>query len=314
VPLLTVLLGQDDGPLQPGSSIPNFAFPDEVAEVLGRAVNYSDWRTSANNATGPPWSGDPDAGGADVGDGDAAIREATVRAVIEQALSIRPTGTLLPLAATTELLEALGVPFARGRSVSTVGDAVQAAESLGYPVALKSNVRPRRGRGRDSGIALDIADPDGLAEAWLSLDAALRTSVGGLVEATVQVVVPSGIECRIHATVHPALGPVVSVGLGGVFADSLGDRVTRLAPLNNAEAQAMLAESQAGEVINDLGQAAPGVAAIIASISDAMDRHPELFEIDLNPVLVSAHGCWTTDATVRVRPPAMPELPTRRLG
>jgi acyl-CoA synthetase (NDP forming)/GNAT superfamily N-acetyltransferase len=307
VPLLTVLLGQDDGALRPGSSIPNFAFPDEAAEVLGRAVKYAEWRTSAADAD------EFSTTEAQTDDDHAAQRDAVARTVIEHALSLRPTGTLLPLVATMELFDALEIPFARARSVATVDDAELAAAHIGYPVALKSNVRPRLGRGRDGGVALDLADADALRDAWHAIDRALQPNLGGLREATVQVVVPSGIECRIHATTHPALGPVISVGLGGVFADSLGDRVTRLAPVGAVEALSMLSESQVGDVVSELGNAAPAVAAIIARVSKALDDHPELFEVDLNPVLVSANGCWTTDAIVRVRPTA-PELPTRRLA
>ena len=302
VPLIAVLLGRPDGTIVAGSTVPNFAFPDDVARVLARCNRYARWRAALDveNAVHDPH---------DVHlDDDRAAR---ADAVIAEALVRRPLGTLLPHAPTIDLLEAYDIPCAPTRPVVSVEAAVNAATELGFPVALKANVRPRRGRGADAGVALGLADVDALHAAWAAMD----DVVGGLREATVQVLVPSGIECRIHATIHPVLGPVVSVGLGGVFADAIGDSIVRLVPIGIDEAVTMLGESRAGRVIDGLGDGATAATAqVIAAVAAAIDRHPELAEIDLNPLIVADEGCWVVDALVRVRPTLIPDAPLRRLN
>ncbi len=299
LPTVAVLLGRDDGLICPGSTIPNFAFPDDVAHVLGRIHTYARWRTAVTTEVVPSMAAEE----------PGARPEPRVRELIDAALERRPDGTLLPLGPMIELLRAWGIPVASSRAVTNRDDAVAAADELGYPVVLKANTRPRPGRGLDAGVALDLSDAAGIDIAWNQLD----NVVGGLVEATVQSMVPSGIECRIHATVHPALGPVISVGLGGVFADSLDDQIVRLGPVSVAGAVEMLAESRVGRVIAELGSTFDAPADVIVAVSTAMDHHPELFEIDLNSVIVAAEGCWVVDAAVRVRP-STTGGPLRRLG
>ncbi len=297
VPVLAVLLGQRDGPIAPGSAIPNFSFPDDVARVLGRCVRYARWRDAELTLAG--------AGGRPVG----PATDPRAGEIIAEALVRRPGGTMLPMEPMAAFLEAIGVRFAPARAVASCEAAVIAAEGLGYPVVLKAEAGRRRGHGRDVGAALDLRDARAVRVAWARLDG----EIGGLREAMVQVVVPSGIECRIHGTVHPTLGPAVSFGLGGVFADPLADQIVRLAPFGDDAAGEMLDESRAGDVIADLGGAAPETRAMIAAVAEAIDRHPDLAEVDLNPLIVSPGACWVTDAVVRIRPPVTPDPAMRRL-
>ncbi len=312
VPLIAVLLGRPDGPIVTGSTVPNFAFPDDVARVLGRCNRYARWRAAIAEAEAAATeAADGDGDGEPHGPPVDEHRAARADDVIGEALARRPAGTLLPHAPMIDLLDAHDIPCAAARPVVNVAAAVNAADELGYPVALKANVRPRLGRGADAGVALGLADADAVRVAWASMDHV----VGGLREATVQVIVPSGIECRIHATVHPVLGPVVSVGLGGVFADAINDSVVRLVPIGISEAVTMLGDSRAGTVVNGLGDnAVAATARVIAAVAAAIDRHPELAEIDLNPLMVAAEGCWVVDARVRVRPVLTPDAPLRRLN
>ena len=77
----------------------------------------------------------------------------------------------------------------------------------------------------------------------------------------------------------------------------------------------MLGESRAGRVIDGLGDGATAATAqVIAAVAAAIDRHPELAEIDLNPLIVADEGCWVVDAQVRIRPPVIPDAPLRRLN
>jgi acyl-CoA synthetase (NDP forming)/GNAT superfamily N-acetyltransferase len=295
-PLVTVLLGRDDGPLLPGSAVPAYAFPEQAVAALGRAARYSAWRDDA--ATDQVRM----LGGVDLG---------RAAAVIGQALALHPAGTLLPLPALEELLGAYAVPFAPAVGVTSVDGARAAADRLGYPVVLKSVDRAPNRRGVAGGVALDLADGAAVTSSWAAIEEARSHAI---VEAMVQRMVPGGVEVRIQLHTDPALGPVVTVGLGGIFADAIGDRVSRLPPLTPAAAAEMAEGSRVGVALKEDPEATARLVDLLERISRMIDDHSEIDVLDLNPVLVGTDACWVVDATVHVSPPPDAVLPLRRLG
>jgi acyl-CoA synthetase (NDP forming) len=127
-------------------------------------------------------------------------------AIVDQALQVRPEGTMLPLRAAEGLLRAYGVSVSAGRSVTSEDAAVAAAnEELGYPVALKANGIVRRGRSERAGVALDLHDAAEVRRAWRGITDELGAPA--MVEAVVQAMAPPGAELRVAVEPHPLLGP-----------------------------------------------------------------------------------------------------------
>jgi acyl-CoA synthetase (NDP forming) len=213
-PVVAVTLGRDDGPLQPGAPVPAFAFPEPAASALGRLVRYAAWRARPESAV--PAFEDVDV--------DAA------HAIVRHALDIRPGGTLLPLAATAELLATYGIPMAPARAVTSLDAAVAAAEKLGFPVALKAAGLERLARSESGGVALDIQDTDELRGSYVRMAASLGPAMA---EAVVQRMVPGGVETIVTVEGHETFGPVVGFGLGGACADAIADRAVSSVPLSN---------------------------------------------------------------------------------
>ena len=303
IPLVGVFLGLDDGPLTPGSAIPNFTFPDDVARVLGRCVRYANWREQAaeqeQEAQPPP----PEA------DEQRSVHR-SLQAVIDHALQREPGNSLLTLSATTEFLGTLDIPFVPAAEVHTAPEAIAAATKLGFPVALKASIRPRRGRGAIAGVVLDLRDAHDVSRAWAELDAA-HTLVAG---ARVQGMVPTGVEIRINARIDPNLGHVVSVDLGGILAGHEREQSIRLIPLGSGDAERMLQACLSEHVREDIGSAIPTAARLIETICHAAEHHHEIVSIDLNPVILTPEGCWVTDAKIFVGPQPKPDSPMRHLG
>jgi len=119
---------------------------------------------------------------------------------------------------------------------------------------------------------------------------------------------------RVELHTDAALGPVVTVGLGGIFADAIGDRVSRLPPLTPAAAMDMVVEARVGVALANDPAATARVVDLLERISRMIDEHPEIDVLDLNPVLAASDACWVVDATVHVSPPPAAVLPLRRLG
>ena len=129
----------------------------------------------------------------------------------------------------------------------------------------------------------------------------------------VQAMTAPGVDVRIRCEHDERLGAIVSVGLGGAQADAIDDRTSRLAPVSPAGAAAMLAETRLTAALDTAGfDSSALVDAVVAAAQLASD-HPEIAELDLNPVIVSEAGAVVTDAVIDVVPHVQGDGPLRRL-
>ena len=308
-PVVAVALGRGDAPLVTGGRIPAFAFPEPAAYVLGAAWQYARWR--AANVTINPGSSGP----ASTGSVDA------MRAAAEVVLSgidgpadgpadrdpINDAGSRrVRLPALTPLLSAAGIAVASAIEVATADQAVAAAARIGYPVALKITGVTRPGRSEAGGVALDLQDAPAVRGAFTRMETLRRADDGGgaPVDAMVQAMAPPGVEVQIVIDNHPAYGPTVSCGLGGLYADVIGDGRRWAVPLSTAEASELVAESMAGAALARLGIGAETLVPAVLAAGHLADEVWELDRLVLNPVLVSEAGAWVLDAigTVTARP------------
>jgi acetyltransferase len=126
--------------------------------------------------------------------------------------------------------------------------------------------------------------------------------------------VPPGVDVRIRCTTDGRLGPVVTIGLGGVHADAIGDESSRLAPVSPPAAANLVASSRAGAALASAAiDTAPLVDAIVR-IGRLVADHPEIVELDINPVVVGAAGCEVVDVRITLGAGDHRDEPLRRLG
>ena len=176
--------------------------------------------------------------------------------------------------------------------------AVEAADDVGYPVAVKA-ARRHLGRSVLAGVALDLSDGDDVFDSVAVMHAALGADAD---EVVVQAMIPPGLDLRIRSTVDERVGPLVAVGLGGATADLLVDESSRLAPLSPAGATALVGGSRAGPALDAAGLPSDAVVDTLLRLAQLVSDHPEVVFADLNPIVVSADRAWVTDATIAVAP------------
>ncbi len=291
-PVVAVMLGGGDGPLQPGSPVPSFSFPEPAAAVLGRSYAYGSWlRTEA--AAEPT----------DVTTIDRPAAATVIAAAVERGEAS------LDVADAARVLAAYGIAVPATAS-ARAGDAIAVADALGYPVVVKAQHR-HLGRSAQAGIALDLADAGDVTAAVDVMTASLGVDAEQVV---VQVMVPPGLDLRIRSTTDVRAGPLVSVGLGGSQADLIADEASRLAPLSAVVAESLIDGSRAGPALERAGLDPALVSDVLVRVAQLAVDHPEIAVIDLNPVIVSAHAVWVTDAVIEVHPSDHVETPIRRLG
>jgi len=276
-PVVAVMLGTGDGPLMQGSPIPSFAFPEQAAAALARVAAYSAWRESEQDEVEHP---------DDVPDGIDRV------AATELLDTMSRTGTHGPQEVGA-LLAAYGITMAPTLRVSA-DEAVAAAESVGYPVAIKAEHR-RIGRSVEAGVALDLFAADDVSEAV----AVMRRHLGaGADVVNVQPMVAPGVDIRIRVDDDERLGPIIAVGLGGVQADIIGDEVSRLAPVSPTSGRRMVSATRAAGALDD-GELSL-VGDVVARVAQLASDHPRLASLDLNPVIVADGRCQVVDATIRL--------------
>jgi acyl-CoA synthetase (NDP forming)/GNAT superfamily N-acetyltransferase len=286
-PVVAVMLGSADGPLRPGSQIPGFAFPEQAAAALGRIAAYSQWRRDESTDDLLPTARiDPAAAGALL---DRHVDEGTMP----------PTGV-------RELLAAYGVSMPPTRFVAG-DDAARAAEETGFPVAVKAMQRGV-GRSVEAGVALDLTNAADVSAAV----AIMRGHLGeGADRVYVQSMVAPGVDLRVRVTADERIGPVITAGLGGIQADVIADESSRLAPVSPTVARSMVAATRAASALDD--NELERFADLVTKVAQLGSDHPEIVELDLNPIIVSDTGCHVVDATIRLEHRARLERPTRRL-
>lgn len=290
-PVLTVLLGEKDGPLVPGSSLPTFSFPEQAAAVLGRSFAYGRWlENEAVAEKGPIRAVDP----------------AAAHAIIERVINDR--NKRMDLASSRALLATYGIEMATAVEADP-SSAVRAATELGYPVAVKA-VRRRAGRSARAGVALDLSTSHDVDEALSTMRESLGPDANNLI---VQTMTTPGVDVRIHCEHDDQLGALVSVGIGGWQAEAIEDRSSRLAPLSPASATTMLAETRLATALADAGFDPSPLVDVIVQAAQLASDHPEIAELNLNPVIVSTSSVVVSDATIQIAENSPDGAPLRRL-
>jgi acyl-CoA synthetase (NDP forming) len=194
--------------------------------------------------------------------------------------------------AARELLAAGGVPFVEAQRVSTADEALAAADELGYPVVVKALGLAHKSEA--GGVALGLGDAAAVAAALAAMPAGGGYAVERMASA------PGSVELIVGSRRDPRFGPLLLVGLGGIFAEVLRDTAVALAPATVDEAEELLLGLR-GEPLLTGARGRPALAVraaaeAAAAVSHVAAEHPELAELEVNPLLVTTEGAIGLDA------------------
>jgi acetate---CoA ligase (ADP-forming) len=193
------------------------------------------------------------------------------------------------------LLSEAGITFVAARTVTDSEQAIAAAEQLGYPVVLKALGRLHKSDA--GGVVLGLGDQAQLARAFAEVSDRLAPP-----SFSIERMAPlgDGLELLIGARWDARFGPVAVAGSGGIYAEILDDIAVALAPVSETEARRMLASLRAAPLLAGArGRPALDLdagARALAALSVVAAGHPELAEIEINPLLVMPHGALALDA------------------
>lgn len=286
--------------LQEGTGrVSSFTFPEAAAKALGKVAQYAQWRA---RPVEPPAAVEADT--------DAAS------AVIARALA--DGGGWLRAAEADRLCAAYGLPIAAGQVVSTPEEATRAAEELGFPVALKAATHGDRPDRSDlSLLALGLDSAAGVMAAGARILARATADGAPDTRLLVQEMVPAGVRMLVGVVGDPQFGPLLVVGAGGIEAELVRDVAVRLTPVSRGDVHSMVRELRTFPRLTGY-RGAPEVHVgaleeVLVRVGAMAEAHPEIAELDCNPVIVSPTGAAIVDVRIRVAP-AQPVAPLPSVG
>jgi len=198
-----------------------------------------------------------------------------------------------------------GIPVPRFKVVSSPEEAVEFAEEIGYPVVLKVVSPDVIHKSDVGGVLLNVLDAEGVREGFKRILDTVRGHVpdARIVGVLVEEMAPKGIaEVIVGAIKDPQFGPTLMFGLGGVFVEVLKDVTFRIAPIDEREAREMVKEIKAYPILTGYRGQPPAdidtIVRILVSASKLVMDHPEVKEMDLNPIIVYEKGAKTVDARI----------------
>ncbi len=206
-------------------------------------------------------------------------------------------GALSPAAMAT-LLVAYGLPIAPQAICVTIADAVRAAETIAYPVALKALGRDIVHKTEAGGVILGIADPAALEAAFRDMQSRLGSSLEACL---VQRMTKGDAELILGITQDAQFGPMLVIGAGGILVELLHDVALVQVPVSATTARKLLDGLRVSALLRGVrGKPPLAIDAVVDCIVRlswlAYDHRDRLTELDINPLIVDHVGCTIVDA------------------
>jgi acyl-CoA synthetase (NDP forming) len=195
------------------------------------------------------------------------------------------------------LLADYGIAAVPARRAESLVEALDAAQAIGFPVALKTAAPGIMHKSDRNGVRLGLADGQGVEAAYADLSDRLGRQV------VVAQMALAGVEIAFGMVKDPQFGPYVMVAAGGIWIEILKDRAVALPPLSLEEAQAMIARLKIGPLLDGArGRPAADRRALVEALARfsmlVADLGEWIEQMDVNPLLVSPQGCVAVDALV----------------
>ena len=288
------LVGTEVGSYLDRHGVPEYNLPESAVGALGALVRRAS-RLEREEPAAPATLPHPDP------DLDRARR---------QVLGAKDAGqTNLSLDRARAVLAAAGIRYNRSGTAADEGEAVRLAEEIGYPVVLKVVSPDVRHKSDVGGVVLGVIDADGVREACRSIVRRVgeHQPEARLDGFTVEQQV-SGTEIIVGMSRDPDFGPLLMVGMGGIFVEVYKDVAFRLVPLSRLDARAMIDEIEAQPLL-DGARGRPRLdrdelAEILLRVSALIEAVPEIAELDVNPLVITEEGLVAIDARVIVGSPS----------
>jgi acetyltransferase len=205
-----------------------------------------------------------------------------------------------------ELLRCYGFPLLKSRLVASPSEIPEAIKEIGLPLVMKLDSPDILHKSDAGGVRLGIKTQEQAEKTFHEIiESANRYKPGAAIRGILfQEMAREGVEVILGSTRDPRFGPICMFGLGGIFVEALKDVTFRLAPMWETSAEKMITDIKAYRVLRGIrGRPAVDIKAAklcILRLSAMVANHPEIAELDINPLILypEGQGCVVADARI----------------
>ena len=257
------------------NNIPHYAFPEQAAKALAAVQEYQGWLHRTRT-------------GVKLYNVDRAKADSVIKRVWEEGHKF------LPINDSMEILSAYGFPLLPWGFVQSEDDACQTAEKMGYPVVMKIISQQVIHKVDAGGVQLNLGSSADVRAAYQKI-MAVGQKLGAKIDGVfIQKMAPKGREVILGMKRDPHFGPILMFGLGGIYVEALKDVTFRVAPIRELSAFDMIHSIRAIKLLEgvrgDPRADFDAMAECIKRLSQLSCDHPEIDEIDVNPLMVYGEG------------------------
>jgi len=267
--------------------IPVFKFPENTAKAFGALYKYSNWLNRQHLA-------------------QFTLKHNKEHAAEIIKNSLAAGKTYLSELDGLELLKCYGFNVLPAQIAKNENEAIEIAENMSFPVAMKIISPQIQHKSDAKGVILQIDSKEKVKQAFQKLiERAKQFNPNTVIEGVlVQKMSQPGDEVILGVNRYPIFGPLLMAGLGGIYVELFKDVVFRLAPIKRNESRRMIKSIKGYNIFKGFrGRPESDIKAIeksVVSLSNMVTNHPEIAEMDINPLMVHEEGKGATVADYRI--------------
>lgn len=257
------------------AGIPTYTFPEQAASALMILTRRAEYLTQTEQAALP--------------------FEISKTCKIDEALQ------------PEELAAAYGIPVAPLKRAASADQAVSIARELGFPLAMKIASPDIAHKSDIGGVLLDLASEEAVYNGYTKVVENVRSAQpqARIEGVSLQKQAPAGQEVIVGMTRDPQFGALLMFGSGGVEVEGLKDVAFALGPLTQAEAESLMRQTWAGKKLDGFRNIPAAdksaVAQVLVRLSQLAEEHPEITEIEINPLRALAKGAVALDIRMTIQ-------------
>lgn len=296
-PLLTCWMGQDlvasADRLFARAHVPSFSDPESAVEAFASLARFHDNQQLLMQVPGPlATKSDPDIEGA--------------KLIIDSVLA--DNRNTLSNAEARALLHAFNIPVSMSITCYNANQALVAAESLGYPVAMKISDKHISHKSDVGGVKLNINNAASVRHIYNEILESVHERIhdDSVVEVSIEPmhISPNGRELLIGANRDPVFGTAIVFGAGGVKVEVLQDSAIALPPLNHFLAKKLIKQTKISAMLGEFRDMPaidhPALVEVLLRVSEMVCELPEIQSLDINPLIADEHGVKALDVRIIV--------------
>ncbi|MBM7599973.1 acetyltransferase [Virgibacillus halotolerans] len=225
----------------------------------------------------------------------------------ENLKDLLPPGVTLSESQASNILDSYGIPTTKKAVAKSVNEAIQHASHIGYPVVLKVDSPDIPHKSEANAIKLNLRNDKEVIDAFKEINQhAVNYNPNARINGvSVQEMLPEGVEIIVGVTNDTAFGPVIMLGLGGIFVEVFKDISFRVAPITRNDAIEMIDELKSSLILKGARGKSPvdidAIVDVLLKVSALVSNYgDEIKELDINPLIVYEKGIIAADAMLVV--------------